>query len=226
MERVRQLKEFWAGLDPRRRMLVWALAIGLFAGWSEIGAPLDSGLWSLRNRYFTRPASRQVVVVAVDDKSIAEVGQWPWPRGVHAKLLDRLDSASVKHVYFDVTFRSRSIKQDDQAFAQAIDRARGKTSLITYKTIDPVTKGTTEITPAAIFSTRSELVDAFLPTNAFNLADRVSTFRWVGTQPRPALSFALANKPQIVATSYPISYTTSVATIPTISASDVLNGRV
>ena len=90
MKRVRQLKQFWGGLDPRRRMLVWALAIGLFAGWSEIGAPLDSGLWSLRNRFVTRPASGQIVVVAVDDKSIAELGQWPWPRTSHAELLKRL----------------------------------------------------------------------------------------------------------------------------------------
>ncbi len=226
MERVRQLREFWAGLDPRRRMLVWALAIGLFAGWSDIGAPLDSGLWSLRNRFVNREASGQIVVVAVDDKSIAEIGQWPWPRSAHARLLNRLFNAGARHVYFDMTFRSVSTPRDDKEFADALDRARGKVSLITYKTIDPVTHGVTEITPAATFAKRAELVDAFLPMNALNQADRVSTFRWVGTQPRPALSFALANKPPIVATSYPISYATSVRTIPMISAADVMNGRI
>jgi EAL domain-containing protein (putative c-di-GMP-specific phosphodiesterase class I)/CHASE2 domain-containing sensor protein len=225
MERVRHLREYWAGLDPRRRMLVWALAIGLFAGWSEIGAPLDSALWSFRNKQFNRPASGQIVVVAVDDKSIAEIGQWPWPRSTHAQLLDRLTQSGAKHVYFDITFRSKSSTEDDSRFAAALDRARGEVSLITYKTLDPVSRQPTEITPSAIFASRAELVDAFLPTNALNQADRVATFRWVGAQPRPALSFALANKPPIVATSYPISYVTDVRSIPIISAADIVEGR-
>lgn len=226
MERVRQLKEFWAGLDPRRRMLVWALAIGLFAGWSDIGGPLDSGLWSLRNRFFSRPASGQIVVVAIDDKSIAQVGQWPWPRDKHAQLLDRLRQAGAKHVYFDMTFRSVSTPLADGKFVEALDRARGKVSLITYQSLDPQSQRPTEITPTPIFAGRAGLVDAFLPINAFNQADRVATFRWVGAQPRPALSFALADKPAIVATSYPISYSIKLDTIPVVSAVDVMGGRI
>ena len=225
MERVRQIKEFWAGLDPRRRMLVWALAIGLFEGWSDIGAPLDSGLWSVRNSFVTRPASGQIVIVAVDDKSIAEVGQWPWPRASHAQLLDRLSEAGAKHVYFDMTFSKSLTTKDDKLLADALDRARGKASFITYKTINPVTGQATEIISAPAFASRAELVDAFLSINFMNQADRVSTFRWVGPQPRPALSFALADKPAIVATSYPISYTTSARSIPIISASDIIAGR-
>lgn len=225
MERVRQLREYWAGLDPRRRMLVWALAIGLFAGWSDIGAPLDSGLWSLRNRFFSRQASGQIVVVAIDDKSIAQIGQWPWPRDKHAALLDRLLQAGAKHVYFDMTFRSTSTPQADGKFVEALDRARGRVSLITYQSLDPQSQRPTEITPTTIFAGRAGLVDAFLPINAFNQADRVATFRWVGAQPRPALSFALAGKPGIVATSYPISYSIKLDSIPVISAVDVIDDR-
>ncbi|HRO59026.1 MAG TPA: CHASE2 domain-containing protein, partial [Burkholderiaceae bacterium] len=36
-----------------------------------------------------------LVVVAVDEASIAELGQWPWPRDHHAQLLDRLDEAGA-----------------------------------------------------------------------------------------------------------------------------------
>ncbi|CAM3032750.1 hypothetical protein SPAN111604_00350 [Sphingomonas antarctica] len=226
MERARKLRELWAGLDPRRRMLIWALAIGLFAGWSEIGAPLDSGLWSLRNRYFNRPASGQIVVVAVDDKSIAEIGQWPWPRTVHAKLVDRLRAAGADHIYFDITFRNKSTRAEDDAFAAALDRARGKVSLVTFRSLDSVARTSTEIMPYDEFAQRVELADAFLPLNAMNQADRVATFRWVGAQPRPALSFALANKPPVLATSYPISYVPDIASIPSVSAADVVNGRI
>lgn len=226
MERVRQLKEIWGGLDPRRRMLVWALAIGLFAGWSDIGAPLDSGLWSVRNRLMKREASGEIVVVAVDDKSIAEVGQWPWPRAVYGKLVDKLRVANAEHIYFNFTFRSKTTTAQDRAFAEALDRARGKVSLMTFRNLDPVSQTSVEIMPYAEFGRRAELADAFLPLNFANQADRISTFRWVGSQPRPALSFALANKPAISATSYPISYIFNIASIPKISATDILHDRV
>lgn len=156
MERVRHFADFWRGLDPRRKMLAWALAIGLFAGWSDIGVPLDNGLWALRNRVATRPASGEIVVVGVDDKSIAEIGQWPWRRSVHAQLLDRIAAAKAKHVYFDLTFRSASTSADDKAFTAALTRAQGKVSLITFRSVDPMTKEPTEIMPYAPFAAKSD----------------------------------------------------------------------
>ena len=37
-----------------------------------------------------RPPSGRVVVVGIDDRSLSEVGQWPWSRSVIARLLTRL----------------------------------------------------------------------------------------------------------------------------------------
>jgi len=38
----------------------------------------------------TGAAPQDVVIVAVDDASIAELGRWPWRRALHAALIDRL----------------------------------------------------------------------------------------------------------------------------------------
>jgi adenylate cyclase len=45
-----------------------------------------------------------VTVVAVDEKSIAELGRWPWPRNVHARLIDILTQAEAKAIAFDILF--------------------------------------------------------------------------------------------------------------------------
>ena len=34
--------------------------------------------------------SAQVAVIAIDDRSIANIGRWPWPRGIHSRLIDPL----------------------------------------------------------------------------------------------------------------------------------------
>jgi len=62
----------------------------------------------------------EVVVIAIDDYSIEQIGPLAWPRLVHANLLDKLKDA--QSVTFDVTFSSLKEPNDDKAFAEAIAR--------------------------------------------------------------------------------------------------------
>ena len=52
--------------------------------------------------------SGQVVIVEIDDCSIAKEGPWPWSRQQHADLLDALDRAGVRAVGYDVLFAEPS----------------------------------------------------------------------------------------------------------------------
>lgn len=51
----------------------------------------------------TPPPSR-VVIVEIDERSLQEVGQWPWPRYQVARLLDLIRQAGVKAVAMDSVF--------------------------------------------------------------------------------------------------------------------------
>jgi adenylate cyclase len=50
------------------------------------------------------PADRPVLIVDIDEKSLHEVGQWPWPRTIFARLVDRLREAGAAVVTFDALF--------------------------------------------------------------------------------------------------------------------------
>lgn len=50
------------------------------------------------------PPSDRVVVVAIDDDSIARIGRYPWPRLVHAQMLDRLRESGAKAVASAIFF--------------------------------------------------------------------------------------------------------------------------
>jgi adenylate cyclase len=47
---------------------------------------------------------RPVVIVDIDEASLRQYGQWPWPRTLVADLLDRLFEWQIKAVAFDVVF--------------------------------------------------------------------------------------------------------------------------
>src|SRR5690606_14350356 len=69
-----------------------------------------------------RPAPADVVLIMIDDDSIAALGRWPWPRAVHAALLDRLHDARA--VGLDIVFADadEARPENDRALAEAIAR--------------------------------------------------------------------------------------------------------
>lgn len=65
-----------------------------------------------------------IVLVGIDDASLAEMKQrWPWPRSLHARLIDALKQAGAAVIVFDVVFEFPTEQAEDEALAQAIRRA-------------------------------------------------------------------------------------------------------
>lgn len=72
-----------------------------------------------------------VRIIAIDDESLARIGQWPWPRAKVAELVDKLTDVPVAAVAMDVLFSEPERAADagglaagDEAFAAAIARGR------------------------------------------------------------------------------------------------------
>ncbi|MDP2433877.1 MAG: adenylate/guanylate cyclase domain-containing protein [Pseudomonadota bacterium] len=69
-------------------------------------AKLDAALYDLKLRIFhPQTVDERVVIVDIDDKSLKEIGRWPWPREEVAKLTRNLfEQYGVAAVGFDVVF--------------------------------------------------------------------------------------------------------------------------
>ena len=50
------------------------------------------------------PTTGQVVIVDIDERSLAELGQWPWPRTVMADIVAAIGKQSPKVIGFDIVF--------------------------------------------------------------------------------------------------------------------------
>ncbi len=77
----------------------------------------------------TRPVDKNIVVVAIDEPSIAKLGRWPWPRSHHAKLVRTLAAAGAKSVAFDVLFTEPDLQ--NPASDAALANAAADTNIVT-----------------------------------------------------------------------------------------------
>ena len=68
-----------------------------------------------------KPASDLIVIVDIDDKSLAEYGQWPWPRFHLAQLLRTLGAAGAASIGLDVILAEPDRTSQDNL---GIDRSR------------------------------------------------------------------------------------------------------
>ena len=59
-----------------------------------------------------------VVIAAIDEKSLAKLGRWPWGREVMARLVERLARADAAVIAFDVIFPES--EKNDPLFSRAI----------------------------------------------------------------------------------------------------------
>ncbi|HEY9070279.1 MAG TPA: diguanylate cyclase [Candidatus Ozemobacteraceae bacterium] len=112
---------FFTSAEALAGLVFGLIAVLLF--YNGYFTDLENGSIDLRFRSRGElPASRNVVVVSITDESIAKLGPWPWPRAVHARLLDVLASAGARVAAFDIMFSEPSLAgpEDDAVFARAV----------------------------------------------------------------------------------------------------------
>lgn len=121
------------------RCLLTGLVLACVVGAAAALVWLD-GTWRADNWLYDQWVSRQaappsdeIVVVAIDQKSVAELGSWPWSRRTHAELIDRLTALDVKAIGFNVLFVDPSTSDPgaDALLARAI-ADNGRTVLPVY----------------------------------------------------------------------------------------------
>lgn len=101
----------------------WVLGVGaLFA---PIWQPVELKIFDTLS-IFTAPkkSTLPITIIGIDEASFAQLGiRWPWPRDMHARLIDRLTQSGAAVIAFDVLFSEPGSAKEDAEFARSIASA-------------------------------------------------------------------------------------------------------
>lgn len=98
-----------------------------------------------------RPASPEIIIVAVDDDSIGSIGRWPWRRALHAAVIDHIAQGQPRAIGMDIVFSEEDwdYPADDLLLQSALQKS-GKVVLpVTRSAQGSVTLPLQELTKAA-----------------------------------------------------------------------------
>jgi EAL domain-containing protein (putative c-di-GMP-specific phosphodiesterase class I)/CHASE2 domain-containing sensor protein len=211
----------------RHAIVVGATLAGAAVLVSGQGTGLDRQLRIIRDGLRSHAASGEVAIVEIDARSLQRLDRWPWPRGIHAAILDRLREGGARSIAFDVDFSARSTPAEDAKLEAALKRAGGSVTLPTMRqdaggeSSDMIdTQPIKSLRDNAFISSVTVVPDSDSFIRTMPLA--ITTF----ATPRPSLSASVAETNAEVDRFFDIDYSIEPSTIPRVSAIDLVDGRV
>ncbi|MGH8679230.1 MAG: CHASE2 domain-containing protein, partial [Burkholderiales bacterium] len=103
--------------------LAVVIAVFVFYRASELIPSLESKAYDLGVQATSRAPSDKIAVIAIDKQSIDNIGRWPWPRDVHAKMVDILGKAKAKAIGYTVFFSEPENQKINQAIGKMLELA-------------------------------------------------------------------------------------------------------
>ena len=92
----------------------------LLSSLGRLSVSVDQLVYDRLSSLRAQPLLPDIVVIEIDNASVAQLGRWPWPRSVHAKLLEQLAQAGPAAVIYDVLFTEANAEDAQLAHAIAL----------------------------------------------------------------------------------------------------------
>lgn len=105
--------------------LVTVAALGLYVAYPRFLEVLEDRTLDLR--FWIRGSQdpgTDIVIAAIDEKSLAEVGRWPWPRRVQARMVERIHEEGARLIGLNLFYSEPESPESDAALASALQKAR------------------------------------------------------------------------------------------------------
>lgn len=230
LERFKQSRRF--------RIVFFAMLAGILAGGLNLLLPAEDFAINLRSAMTRKDVPQDIVVVGMDDRTLAELGSEDVTREQDAIVIRRLTEAGATRIYFDRRYRFKQSSKADADFIQAMKDSDGRVYLPagvsrTDKFGDPLS-----ILPSEEFLAHSHLVGVAALSHPFGQMLSMS-LEYPTTAGRvPSLAASMANRTKPTAqpawlesfsamprNHYRPDYSYDFRSIPTISYIDVLEGR-
>lgn len=117
-------------MNLRRRLLIEWCLIALIGTITVVLALEWRGTVSFDNLVYDRlsslsrpSADDNILLVNIDEASLAQLGKWPWPRETHARMVEKLAAAKPRSILLDILLSEPGSETGDAALAKAMHGA-------------------------------------------------------------------------------------------------------
>ena len=141
-------------MNKSRPKLLTFLVILIVVFFASISLMSNVNLKLTDNLYGGKAPLDNIVIVAIDDQSLQDIGRWPWDRNVFSDILEKLDTAKVIGV--DVAFLEPS-SQDYALQAAISSKVVLASEYISFKEVDGKVMGDELLEP--VFDSKSGYVN-------------------------------------------------------------------
>jgi EAL domain-containing protein (putative c-di-GMP-specific phosphodiesterase class I)/CHASE2 domain-containing sensor protein len=208
----------------RWKLLIWTAVASLVFGLLGMGELPEDMLRISRNGLHTHRASGDIVLVAIDDQSLRDIGRWPWKRQQHAKMVNELTGAGANRIFLDIIINARGEPGEDAILAKAI-RQSGKVTVPINPRSGQVGVTNPDFLPSPVFGNQANLAAINFTYNYQNSVWRLDYEKEIAGRPIPTFAAKLANVKGRPNDTFMLDYSIDPNSIPVISASDILNSR-
>jgi len=219
----RHLRE-WVMLTAALLLL---LVLAQRASWFERA---DNGLYDISMAWGGRPASDDILILAIDEASLARMGRWPWSRHALARVLETLTQAGSGPVLIDVILAEPQLQDPsaDPHLAIAI-AAHGQVVLPVFMP----SPGASAVRPLPALAASARLGHAQALVDSDGVTRRYLAQEFDGSTAYPHLALQLraaqsgSGPPTVADTSARlVPFAGPAGHFPRISVADVIDGRV
>ncbi len=170
-------------------VIIWLLSF------SEILQRLDWIFYDTLTSLNRMVPDDEIVIVAIDEKSLQAFGHWPWSREIHAEFINRLAQVGNSIVMLDMLFAEPETHNPlaDELLATAI-AAHGGVILPVVPAADPVARQLYAIEPLTAIRINATLGHADIELDRDGVARRVFLYAGIDTPQWPTMGLVLLQK--------------------------------
>lgn len=147
----------------------------------------------------SQPGGPKVLIAGIDSACL-QVAAWPWPRQMHARVLDNLKKAQARGIFFDILFDTPGAPDQDQSFARSIESCHR----VVLAGAAGRAGGFAQLTPPRLFAplevtrlraeNRLGLIHTRLDDQDGRIRSLPTVYRGIAGQSYPAAALALAGQ--------------------------------
>lgn len=213
-----------------KRCLLIAVAATAVLGIERAGVlrTLDDAIAEQRMASAQRPATGGIVYLAIDKKSLDSFGVWPWPRQIHARVIDKLVALDAAEIALDIDFSAASDPQADRALARALQDAGGSVILPVFlqrTTADHRDARLSENLPLPAFRAHAWVGSVNVATDGDGMVRRFSFGQTIDGEDTPSIPSLLSGEIGVLGADFLINFSIRPQSVPTVSVSDLLADR-